>query len=87
MVVSDTDIFKMSGVSQGRRTPVNRHKRVDSAKTTSMKEMRRFLPADLVTKTVESEDFWLFLIGLLNDLFVQMSRYLSGECKGQQFSM
>jgi predicted nucleotidyltransferase component of viral defense system len=50
-------------------------------------EMRRFLPADLVAQTVESEGFWLFLIGLMNDLFVQMSRYLSGECKGQRFFM
>ena len=50
-------------------------------------EMRRFLPADLVTQTVESEGFWLFLIGLMNDLFVQISGHLSGQRKEQKFSM
>ena len=49
-------------------------------------EMRRFLPADLVTQTVEIEGFWLFLIGLMNDLFVQMSRYFELQSIAKQFN-
>ena len=41
-------------------------------------EMRRFLPADLVTRTVEQAAFWNFLVGLIDDLSSQTRQFFSG---------
>ena len=41
-------------------------------------EMRRFLPADLVTRTVEHAAFWNFLVGLIDDLSARTRQHLSG---------
>lgn len=43
------------------------------------KEMRRFLPAELVTQTVDQADFWAYLTGLIDDLSAQTARVLSGQ--------
>ena len=43
------------------------------------KEMRRFLPADLVAQTVDQADFWTYLTGLIDDLVAQTARVLSGQ--------
>ena len=43
------------------------------------KEMRRFLPAELVTQTVDQADFWTYLTGLIDDLCEQTRHALSAE--------
>lgn len=42
-------------------------------------EMRRFLPAELVTQTVDQADFWTYLTGLIDDLCGQTRHALSAE--------
>jgi predicted nucleotidyltransferase component of viral defense system len=51
------------------------------------KEMRRFLPVELVTKTSDQPDFWKFLIGLMDDLCAQIRQYLNGEKSRSGFQM
>ncbi len=41
------------------------------------KEMRRFLPAELVTQTVDQADFWIYLTGLMDDLCKQVRQVLA----------
>lgn len=41
-------------------------------------EMRRFLPADLVSRTVDQPPFWGALTVLIDDLCAQTRRFLSG---------
>ena len=43
------------------------------------KEMRRFLPAELVTQTVDQADFWTYLTGLIDNLAAQTARALSRQ--------
>jgi len=50
-------------------------------------EMRRFLPSDLVTQTVEKPAFWNYLAGLVDDLCQQVRQNLSGEKTGSGFPM
>ena len=45
-------------------------------------EMRRFLPADLVTQTVDQAAFWIYLTGLIDDLCAQTRQVLSKENSG-----
>lgn len=49
-------------------------------------EMRRFLPVDLVSQTVETPIFWSFLAGFMDDLYAQTRRALSGERRSLGFS-
>ena len=41
-------------------------------------EMRRFLPADVVSQTVDTPIFWSFLVGFIDDLYMQTRSALSG---------
>ena len=49
-------------------------------------EMRRFLPAELVTQTVDQADFWTYLTGLMDDLCAQTKHVLSKE-RGESTSV
>jgi predicted nucleotidyltransferase component of viral defense system len=54
------------------------------------REMRRFLPADLVAQTVDNADFWTYLTGLMDDLCTQTRQVISKEHTGStraRFSM
>ncbi len=51
------------------------------------REMRPFLPSDLVTQTVEKPAFWSYLAGLVDDLCKQVQQNLSGEKTGSGFRM
>lgn len=50
-------------------------------------EMRRFLPAELVARTVGQAAFWNFLVGLMDDLSGQGRQFLSGEKTDSGFRM
>lgn len=50
-------------------------------------EMRRFLPAELVRKTVDQPPFWDALTALIDDLCTQTRRFLSGATLGSGFPM
>ena len=50
-------------------------------------EMRRFLPAELVARTVEQAAFWNFLVGLIDDLSARTGRFLSGAKTDSGFPM
>jgi len=41
-------------------------------------EMRRFLQADVVSQTVDTPIFWSFLVGFIDDLYMQTRSALSG---------
>jgi predicted nucleotidyltransferase component of viral defense system len=43
------------------------------------KEMYRFLPLDIVSKTLGQEDFWTFLINLMEDLYRQIEKTLTNN--------
>lgn len=51
------------------------------------KEMQRFLPAELLTQTVNQTAFWEFLVNLVQDLFLQSERALSEEKSKNKFQM
>jgi hypothetical protein len=52
------------------------------------KEMYRFLPLELVSKTLAQEDFWTFLINLMEDLYKQIEKTLTNNIheSDQKFS-
>jgi predicted nucleotidyltransferase component of viral defense system len=50
-------------------------------------EMRRFLPADIVSQTVEQDAFWGFLTRLMLDLDDVITRVLAGDQPGKGFLM
>ena len=50
-------------------------------------EMRRFLPADLVSSTVDQPPFWGALTALIDDLCTQTRRFLSGATPDSGFAM
>ena len=51
------------------------------------REMRRFLPSDLVTQTVEKPAFWSYLARLADDLCKQVQQNMSGEKTDSGFRM
>lgn len=53
------------------------------------KEMSRFLPGELVAKTVNEPAFWTFLVGHIRDLYVTTEKSLSGHesVQGSGFKM
>lgn len=51
------------------------------------KEMQRFLPAELLTQTVNQTVFWDYLVNLVQDLFLQSGRALTGEKSKNKFQM
>ena len=51
------------------------------------KEMQRFLPAELVTQTVENPAFWQFIVGLVADLQRQVERALTASADDNLFKM
>lgn len=51
------------------------------------REMRRFLPSDLVTQSVEKPAFWTYLAGFVDELCLQVRQNLSGEKTGPGFRM
>ena len=55
--------------------------------TEFQQEMRRFLPSNLVTQTVDQPAFWGFLTGLMDDLCTQVRQRLSGENNGSGFQL
>lgn len=55
--------------------------------TEFQQEMRRFLPSNLVTQTVDQPAFWSFLTGLMDDLCTQVRQRLSGENNGSGFQL
>lgn len=55
--------------------------------TEFQQEMRRFLPSNLVTQTVDQPAFWSFLTGLMDDLCTQVRQRLSGENKASGFQL
>lgn len=46
------------------------------------REMRRFLPLDVVTQTVDKPEFWTYLAGLVDELCEQVRQNLAGEKAG-----
>ena len=62
------------------------HKNADVA-AGFRRELRRFLPADLVAQTVEQARFWTYLTGLMDDLCKAANEHLSGEKPGPSFRM
>lgn len=48
------------------------------------REMRRFLPSDVVTQTVDKPEFWTYLAGLVDELCKQARQNLSGEKAGSR---
>ena len=50
-------------------------------------EMRRFLPADLVSRTADQPPFWDALTALIDDLCVQTRLFLSGATPASGFPM
>lgn len=55
--------------------------------TEFQQEMRRFLPSNLVTQTVDQPAFWGFLTGLMDDLCTQVRQRLSGENNDSGFQL
>lgn len=51
------------------------------------KEMQRFLPAELVTQTVDQPQFWNFLGTLMQDLYVQSRQVFSDGPVADSFQM
>lgn len=51
------------------------------------KEMKRFLPNQIINQTVLSQDFWDFLTGLLESLIQQLAQVLSSEPGASSFVM
>ncbi|ALI00592.1 nucleotidyl transferase AbiEii/AbiGii toxin family protein [Pseudomonas sp. FW306-02-F02-AA] len=51
------------------------------------KEMSRFLPGELVMKTVNEPAFWTFLVGHIRELYVTTERVLNGSDGAQGFKM
>ena len=38
-------------------------------------EMQRFLPIEIISKTVDQKDFWAYLINLIHEKCQQIGRY------------
>jgi len=50
-------------------------------------EMRRFLPPQVILRTVEKEEFWVYLVDLVHREGVQVVRHLVGEKESDVFLM
>lgn len=50
-------------------------------------EMTRFLPAEIVEKTVKNEQFWQYLCAEISSLVAQTERYLTGGAPSHPFLM
>ncbi|SQF99965.1 Nucleotidyl transferase of uncharacterised function (DUF1814) [Paucimonas lemoignei] len=51
------------------------------------KEMNRFLPADLVSQTVNDPAFWTFLVTHVRSLYAPVEQALMGDTSGTSFKM
>ena len=52
-----------------------------------VKEMRRFLPPEIVANTVENPAFWIFLVDLAQLEGLRIARFLQGESPSHIFNM
>lgn len=54
-------------------------------------EMKRFLPSQIVNETVASNEFWIFLVGLLesllNDVIISLTSQLTSRPQATSFKM
>lgn len=78
--------------------PVNAYMRAFTERVASLKsqpavaqdfrfEMSRFLPSQIVKDTVQSDDFWAYLCGLMNSYLEQVRQTLMGAAQAPGFRM